>query len=265
MSVLINNPMNETNPLTADLKHLGLSDKESAVYLASLELGPASVQDISHKSKVNRATTYVMIESLSGRGLMSAFTKGKKKLYAPESPERLMSIIDHERKALDSRAGELSRILPMLGTLYNAEGAKPSGRYLEGVEGLETSRLSCEKLDGDFIQIVPVDQVHAMEEILHDRDEHIKRMVKRGVKGRVLAIMDKPDRSQLPEAPGVEMRIISAAKFPIHGELSVRGDHIYLFSHKSSVISAILISKEIADVVRALFEMAWVGSEQFAE
>ena len=57
--------------LIQELGHLGLSEKEAAVYLASLELGPAPVQDISHKAKVNRATTYVMIESLMGRGLIS--------------------------------------------------------------------------------------------------------------------------------------------------------------------------------------------------
>jgi HTH-type transcriptional regulator, sugar sensing transcriptional regulator len=255
--------MNESNSLTTELKHLGLSDKEACVYLASLELGPASVQDISHKSKVNRATTYVMIESLSGRGLMSAFTKGKKKLYASESPERLMSIIDHERNVLDSRVAELNRIMPMLGALYNAEGVKPAVRYLEGVEGLETSRLAFERLEGDFIQIFELDQTHAMKEILTDRDAHLKRLMKRGVSGRVLAVADKPEKNLLPQMPSVTMRFVSSASFPIHGSLSVRANHVFLFSHKSSVVSAILVSQEIADVVRALFEMAWVGSSKF--
>ena len=51
--------------LKKELEHLGLSDKEAKVYLAALEMGPSPVQDISHKAHVNRATTYVMIESLA--------------------------------------------------------------------------------------------------------------------------------------------------------------------------------------------------------
>ena len=55
------------------LKELGFSEKESEVYLAMLELGPAAVQDIAKKAGVNRSTTYVMIESLKRRGLISTY------------------------------------------------------------------------------------------------------------------------------------------------------------------------------------------------
>jgi sugar-specific transcriptional regulator TrmB len=74
------------NDLIKELRHFGLSDKEAAVYLASLNLGPASVQDLSHKSKVNRATTYVVIESLTTQGLMSTFVKDKKRYFALAAP-----------------------------------------------------------------------------------------------------------------------------------------------------------------------------------
>ena len=80
--------------LKKELEHLGLSEKESRVYLAALELGPSPVQDISHKAHVNRATTYVMIEALSARGLLSTFQKGKKRFYAAESPDRLLTIVE---------------------------------------------------------------------------------------------------------------------------------------------------------------------------
>jgi len=82
--------------LLRELEKLGLSDKEAAVYLASLELGPSPVQVISRKAEVNRATTYVMIEVLLQKGLMSTFDKGKKTMYTAEKPERLHRIVHHE-------------------------------------------------------------------------------------------------------------------------------------------------------------------------
>ena len=73
-----------------ELKKFGLSEKEARVYLAALELGQASVQDIAKKSAVNRATTYLMIESLEKRGLMYKLIKNKKKLFAADTPERFL-------------------------------------------------------------------------------------------------------------------------------------------------------------------------------
>ena len=80
-----------------ELEHLGLTEKESRVYLAALEMGPSPVQDISHKAHVNRATTYVMIESLSARGLMSTFQR-QEAFLCRQSPERLMTIVEREQR-----------------------------------------------------------------------------------------------------------------------------------------------------------------------
>ncbi len=59
-----------------ELQNLGLTEKEARTYLASLELGPETAQNIAKKTGINRATTYVQIESLKKRGLMSEFEKG---------------------------------------------------------------------------------------------------------------------------------------------------------------------------------------------
>ena len=244
--------------LKKELLHLGLSDKESAVYLAALELGPSPVQDISHKSKVNRATTYVMIESLSSRGLMSTFQKGKKRFYVAESPDRLMSILRLQQKELEEKKSELEGVLPMLMSLYNAEGAKPQVRYLEGLEGFETTRAVFEQLEGDFIQVTALDEWGNLEGVdMRDRDVHLDKLVKDGVKGRVFALKQDRDLSWMPEKANIELRFLDENRFPIKGELAVRGSHVFLFSHRSSVLSLVIVSQEIADVIRALFDLAW--------
>jgi len=259
ISGIMSNIMDE---LKKELEHLGFTEKESRVYLAALEMGPSPVQDISHKAKVNRATTYVMIESLSGRGLMSTFQKGKKRFYAAESPDRLMSIIQNQQKELSEKESELMKAMPMLEALYNAEGAKPQVRYLEGVEGLETTRVVFERLSGEFVQIIPLDDVLMTEEHLHGREIHLSNLQKKGVKGRVLAVMKELDSSKLPSLEHVEVRMVEDSTFPIHGEVGVRGNHVFLFSHKSSVLSLVIVSQEIADVIRALFDMAWANSQK---
>ena len=242
-----------------ELKHLGLSDKEASVYLASLEMGPSSVQDLSHKSKVNRATTYVMIESLINRGLMSTFIKGKKRYYAAETPERLMSILNMQQKELVQKQEEFKDVLPLLMALYNVEGAKPQIRYLEGTEGLKTVQQMFSSLKGEFLQIVPFDDVSSIEEIIERQPEHMRQFSHGLSSYKAILVMEHPNIDTIPHIPNGEIRVISSEKFPIHGEITVRENHVFLYSYKSSILSVVITSKEIADAVRALFNLAWDG------
>jgi sugar-specific transcriptional regulator TrmB len=247
--------------LISELKHLGLSEKESAVYLAALELGPTPVQDISHKAKVNRATTYVMIESLSSRGLMSTFVKGKKRFYVAESPERLSSILNVQKKEIQEKQDELIKTLPMLLALYNAEGAKPQIRYLEGREGIATTRSIFEGLDGEFLQILPVDDAMSATDIKEGQKEHMSRLDKIKTPHRVLAVSDNVKETHSGRAGVGEHRYISSKDFPMHGEITIRGNHVFLFSYKSTVLSIVIVSQEISEAMRALFNLAWKGAE----
>lgn len=249
--------------LLNELRHLGLSDKEAAVYLASLELGPAPVQDISHKSKINRATTYVMIESLTGRGLMSTFIRGKKRHYAPESPDRLVSILRLQQKELEEKEKEFEKTLPMLFALYNAEGAKPQIRYLEGPQGLTTVRQTFERMDGEFLQIVAFDEVLLSTDLEQGRTSYINSLKNEKTPHRILAVMHDPNPDLVPEIGVGEWRIVPAAELPIHGDITVRGNHVFLFSYRSAILAVIIVSKEIADSIRALFNLAWRGAAEY--
>ena len=114
--------------LLSELKHLGLSEKEALVYLSALALGPSPVQDISEKANVNRATTYVMIEMLAARGLMSTFEKEKRRYFIAESPDRLSSILRIQQKELEEKQNEFQKTLPALMELFQAESSKSSSR-----------------------------------------------------------------------------------------------------------------------------------------
>ena len=250
--------------LLTELKHLGLSEKEAQVYLSALELGPAPVQDISHKAKVNRATTYVMIEALSARGLMSTFVKGKKRYYSAESPDRLLSILHVQQKELEEKQSELEKTLPMFLAMFNAEGAKPQIRYLEGPEGIKTVREIFEGMDGEWLEILPLDDVHATKELMTpERNKHLKTLHDKKIPHKVLVTMKEFDESKIVEAGVGEWRFIPEKEFPMHGSIVIRQNHVFLFSYRSALLSVVISSQEIADAMRALFHLAWKGAEGY--
>lgn len=96
-------------PFIQELKHLGLKDKEAAVYVAALQLGPSPVQVIARKAKVVRATTYVILEDLLKKGLVTSYKEEKKTLFSAEPPRQLMRLIEIEEEQLQDKKGNSKR------------------------------------------------------------------------------------------------------------------------------------------------------------
>lgn len=118
------------------LKNFGLSEKEIAVYLALIELGPSSVREISAKSKVNRGTTYDILKALIALGVVSYYNKESKQYFAAEEPEKLLSAIDQKKENLDEVRGSIKENLPLLKTLFEKQGGKPVVKFYEGSKGI---------------------------------------------------------------------------------------------------------------------------------
>ena len=96
------------------LKKFGLNEKEAKIYLASLELGYATVQQIANQAEINRATTYVILESLIKKGLATHLTKGKKRYFTAEPPERLNHFLNDQLIKIKRKREKLQKLLPNL-------------------------------------------------------------------------------------------------------------------------------------------------------
>ena len=84
--------------ISEKLKEFGLNNKETDVYLACLELGESSVNEIAIKSNIKRTTIYDILESLIKKGLISQTQRGSKRKFFAEEPEKIKKII--ERKGI---------------------------------------------------------------------------------------------------------------------------------------------------------------------
>ena len=100
------------NAFVQHLVTVGFSEKEARVYLACLEAGTASVAVVAEKAGVKRSTAYVMLESLSRRGLVQPATSGKKSNVCVLAPTRVLAMIEEEKKAVEQKHGFFSSILP---------------------------------------------------------------------------------------------------------------------------------------------------------
>jgi sugar-specific transcriptional regulator TrmB len=118
------------------LKNFGLSEKEIAVYLALIELGPSSVRETSVKSKVNRGTTYDILKALIALGVVSYYNKESKQYFVAEEPEKLLTAIDQKKEDLQEVRESISENLPLIKILFEKQGGKPIVKFYEGSKGV---------------------------------------------------------------------------------------------------------------------------------
>jgi sugar-specific transcriptional regulator TrmB len=249
--------------LIVRLAEYGLSEKESMVYLAMLELGPASVQDIAKKAGVNRATTYVMIESLKRRGLMSTFDKGKKTMFVAETPERLKHLSDVEMKAAEEKADRLKQSLPLFMALFNsAMETKPVVRYFEGPEGVATCRSMISQMQGEVLNFFALDEgLVSLSKI----DEGERLNLNSRIHGRALAAVKPGNIMPKLDTNTWMVREIPYEKYPFTGEMVFAENKIFVFFMKDKPCVFLLESKDVFNMLKIMFEIAWQQAKVFEE
>ncbi len=235
--------------LTKILENIGLNAKEAKVYLAALEIGSNPVSKIAAKAKINRVTTYDIIEKLTKKGLISSFTRAKVKYFTATDPE--VVITDFQRKV-----GELKNVLPDLQRL-SGETVHPRVRYFEGFDGIrhiyeDTLTSKTEILNyGDSEEI----RKHWPS---YDEDYVAKRADKK-IFLRGIALDDEYGRKVVQNNTDYnrEIRLIPKDKFNFSNEIHIYDDKVAIISYKDELIGMIIESPEIANTQRSIFSMVW--------
>ena len=249
--------------LKEQLEKIGLAEKEAKVFLASLELGSSAVQEIAKKAGINRATTYVIIEKLMKKGLMSSVEKGKKTYFQTEDTKRLLKLLEEQEEGLKRKEEEFKKYLPELETLYNIAEEKPKVRFFEGKDGLETIREEFLKTKDKLIEaITPVDEL--FELFPNHANNYSPRRIKSKIASKLLytsskgAIFPLKDEEKLREA-----KFIPKDKFPIHSDVAIFGDKVAIASLRGKLVGVIIDDKSITQTMRSLFYLAWEAADKY--
>lgn len=248
-----------------ELKKLGLKDKEAAVYLASLQLGPSPVQNIARKAKVVRATTYVILEDLMQLGLVTTYKEGKKTLFSPEPPRQLMRLLERQQEEIQNQQRELEDVLPELQVLMKAAGDKPSVRYFEGAEGLRVMRQEIIMYTGKgetIYNFTPIDHLNAT--FPAQEDVFARQRAAKGIAAKTLFSTRSIKLQELLASlsrPGLsEYRHVPIHAFPSTSGMTIFKDRIAIGTFVGKQMGVVIESEPMAEMMRRLFELAWHGA-----
>ena len=83
--------------MSEELKQAGLTENESKVYLALLDLGPSLAGQISRKAGLHRRTVYDTADMLAKKGLIGYILKNNRRLFQASNPNRILEIIKEKQ------------------------------------------------------------------------------------------------------------------------------------------------------------------------
>lgn len=247
------------------IQELGLSDKEAKVYLAMLELGEATAQQLAIKSGINRATTYVMLDTLQAKGFVSTVDKDKKTFFIVEDPFSVVKNLEEEQQDLESRMGKAKKLVPELQMIFNLSRHKSKVRLFEGKDSLRIIQNEAAKSKTrEFYEIVNINLAMKIWP-MSDKD-HRQPFYKKNFKEKMIIVYDA--KEPVPQLPGfgknIVRRYLPEEKFPITANIGLYdNDKVSLISLKDNIVGVTIQNKEIHDTMRVLFMGLWETSKQF--
>ena|GEM_PF-424439 len=254
------------------LNNFGLSDKEAKIYLALLELEVAGVTEISRKSKVNRSSAYVVIESLKKKGLVIQSTHEKILGYTAASPEALLQMAEEKLRKQNDIKNTIEKVLPGLRTLHKDTKLRPKVYIYTGQEAIErgSSGIFDEQINRGMKKFRVYEDMSDIKKFLPA--SYIKDDVALlKMSGANMCVISPSNTNSLSVVNDYKkfgstdrFLMIPEKKFNLNNKsilgLSIYEDKIEFISQDPLLV--VIESQEIADTLKNIFDLAWKESER---
>ena len=245
--------MSEQINIDKALETYGLMPKEIKVYLAGMELGTATAQEIARKTGIERTNVYSLLEGLMHKGIFAETLKSGKKHFTAEYPEKLVLKLKERQRLIE-------QAMPELKSLYNLSPKKPSVRYYEGVEGIK------EVYEDTLKEGEPIVAFSDFEQMLKTMPaNYMTHYAERRAKARISfkAILRPSKRYDELQSKNKEyrreVRLLPNASFTT--EINIYGDKVALINFRKNLFAVIIEGPEIANTMRIIFNSLWRSLE----
>lgn len=252
--------MNEKNAKFSQLMiNLGLNHEESDIYLALLSNGAMLPQHLAQKTGIKRTTLYSLFPNLLQGGIITEVKQGKRRLFAPVSPEELFERYEKKYKELKQNLAELA-------TLFRMQGLKPKIQMFEGAENIKKLYMDTLNFKGE-IQVYNRVTRYRDDVLNWLVDYYVPKRVSLGISVKAIVNGDAAGHEHM--ASGKEFtrvtRFVPLEKFPFRIEVMIFGDKISFFTCEKGgpQFGMIIESKVIAETQRSLFNLAWEGAKKY--
>jgi sugar-specific transcriptional regulator TrmB len=225
----------------SSLTSAGLTENESKVYLALIDLGPSLAGQIARKTGMHRRTVYDTTEMLIKKGLVGYILKNNRRLFQASNPERILDIIKEKENLLEP-------LIKQLGEKFVSTKEKEETNFYKGKEGLKT--VFEDQLNSKEILILGASPL-AYETLEFYFKWYDKTRKEKKIHARIIAT----DR-RISRIPLAEIRYLPE-KYANPVSVNIYGDKTAIILWASQPYAIVIKSPEVAKGYRNYFELMW--------
>ncbi|OGZ44830.1 MAG: hypothetical protein A3J54_00645 [Candidatus Ryanbacteria bacterium RIFCSPHIGHO2_02_FULL_45_13b] len=240
-----------------ELKNVGLTGQEIAVYLYLLEQGVSSPPQIAKGTGILRPNTYGTIRELQERGFIEHQQKGKRLLYVARDPSVILLNLEMRRDAI-------SRILPDLRSLYKATKNKPAIKFYYGLDEIKNI---FDSIDGakEILFIISSDKMFETYPAFFER-------FRRSIVSQQVFVRDiLTQRSSITIARKTkevmkgyyDFRLFPKRYEDLPTTIRIWNDNVAFVILDEPELGVVVTSKALGATFRVMFETMWEAGEKF--
>ncbi len=242
------------------LIEMGLNDKEAQVYLALLEMGKGTVSNIAQKAGIQRTTGYSILDGLANKGLVIISGKKPKQEYIAEPPEKIAQFLKTNIAQLQEQLKKAQNIAPQLKSILKS-GSKAQVKFYEGEKGLKEVYENTLTSSEEIKAFATLDDMYlALPGYFPD---YFKRRAKKKIPIKAILPSTEMAKTRIKQ-DRAELRtsiLVPKDKYYFSPEINIYDNKVMIASWREK-LGIIIESEEIADALKKIYELAWLGAKQ---
>ena len=243
---------------TKILKEIGLTDSETKVYLALLELGSSKKGPIVKKAKITSSKVYEVIDKLIEKGLASYVIKNKVKYFNAAPPSRIKDYLKEKQNKLKKQEKDFENLLPELELKQKLTEKETDAEIYRGWKGMETVyRMMLKVLKkGDTNYVFGANKGEDEEKVRKFFNKHALRLAKNKIKQKI--IFNESARGNIKET--IKRQNLNQVRYmeqTTPTEINIWADKTMIVILRKNPIVVLINDSKVADSFRAYFEVMW--------
>jgi sugar-specific transcriptional regulator TrmB len=240
------------------LREIGLTEYETKIYLALLDLGKATSGEILNKAGLRTGKVYEILNSLKTKGLVSEIKESNVKKFLASDPKRVYDYLEEKKKTIEKQEKDFEKIIPELMKKINSTKSEVNVEVFYGVNGMKTAYMKEFEHDkkGGTVYVMGVRGEEFYSKGYYDFfiNNIYPRRIKSGVNIKKIYSEDARKYRDMYEKEA-DMRFIpyeSPVTILVTGTLTIIG-----IQSKEINITITIESKEVADSFIQQFNILW--------
>ena len=254
----------ELRRLNNKLKQLGFGETEAVVYMKSLELGPATVQEMAKKLSLNRVTVHSVVERLLEKGFLTESRKKTRRLIVAAAPKTLFRFVEKKKTEAEEMSRDLSDAVTLLEQFQTTSRFFPAVRFYEGTQGFQLMLEETLEAKNDVLvfSYVPVFEKLIGREAL---EKNIAKRAARGIRSKLLFPPCEIAEHLYKKRGSYDIDVrLTPKELTWNAAVFMWNETIALASFKEGRLTTTFIdNKDIADMLRIMHCLMWGRARLF--